>query len=78
MLTVIACNQYVNPESKTYAQGPIAGVQAFGGPAISFYDPRTGEFWIYNEFRKGAFTVEYAGKVVKLGQEIPLSVQKER
>lgn len=52
MLTVIACNQYVNPAATVSAQtSQLAGVQfSINRPAdtISFFDTRTGELWNYD------------------------------
>jgi disulfide bond formation protein DsbB len=50
LLLLIACNQYINPESKARAEGPFAGLQFSVTPTtIHLFDTRTGEIWVYND-----------------------------
>ena len=49
MLTVIACNQYVNPSATASAQSSaLGGVQvgSFDSASFSFFDTRSGELWL--------------------------------
>ncbi len=48
LLGVIALRPYVGPEV-VQAQGAFAGVQYSAlGVGFSFFDPRTGDLWVYN------------------------------
>jgi hypothetical protein len=47
MLTVIACNQYIEPRATAQAQAaPFAGVQYAGSG--TFFDTKTGDLWEYD------------------------------
>ena len=49
LLLLIACNQYINPESKARAEGPFGGLQfSVGAGEIYLFDTRTGEIWVYS------------------------------
>ena len=45
MLVMIGCHQYVSPTTTVKAEGPFAEVQYND---FSFFDPRTGELWMYS------------------------------
>ena len=48
LLLLIACNQYVNPESKARAEGPFAGLQFSATIGqIYLFDTRSGDIWGY-------------------------------
>ncbi|MGA2118066.1 MAG: hypothetical protein ABSH56_25355 [Bryobacteraceae bacterium] len=72
MLTVIACNLYINPAATASAQGPFAGVQlASDTGELRFFDNRTGDVWEYNAPALPSYP-QMTGKyrVVKLGQPL--------
>jgi hypothetical protein len=47
-LVMIACNQYVHPQTTASAQAQFAGVQfAIGEGGLVFFDTRSGEVWAY-------------------------------
>ncbi len=72
MLTVIVCNQYLNP---TTARAQGTGSVQFSGEGFSFnvYDPRSGDFWLYEgdgrviPFR---WLTTYLGKMNKPGNPL--------
>jgi hypothetical protein len=69
MLTVVACNQYIEPKTAAQAQGPLAGVQYLGHG--EFYDTRTNQIWNYNldpSNGKDGGRVGWDWKLVRLGQ----------
>jgi len=64
MLTLIACNRYIDPKTTGLAQGVFAGVQFSGmGTGARFFDTRTGEVWNYDE--KGNASLVF--KISRLG-----------
>jgi hypothetical protein len=70
LLALIACDKYVNPESKARAEGPFAGLQfSASGAWINLFDTRTGEIWEYNGHDLG---IKY--RLTKPGQ--PLVVEQ--
>jgi hypothetical protein len=72
LLAAIVFKQYVSPDAVALAQGQFAGVQ-YGGHSQgvdSFFDPRTGEVWVYE--LSGALFKKF--RLTKLGQ--PLTVEK--
>jgi hypothetical protein len=79
MLTVIACNQYVNPAATASAQGAkFAGVQ-FAGSSVDFtlFDTRTGDIWEhYYDTDDHKRHPAYMGKLTALDQ--PLMNQPPR
>ncbi len=67
VLTVIACNQHTHPTATARAQGPFAGVQ-FASPegAFSFFEPRTGDIWVYRLNMNGNFDGAYVPPRIKV------------
>jgi hypothetical protein len=48
LLLLLACNRYVNPESKARAAGPFAQLQfTYSQGTYAFFDTNTGEIWQY-------------------------------
>jgi hypothetical protein len=89
LLAVIACNQYVHPETTASAQtqGPFDSVRyAASGDGRShyFFDTRTGDLWEYTHHSvlgaRGMYHNEwgwdYWGKVTQLGQPLAKSEQR--
>ena len=80
-LTAIACNQYIEPKVTAQAQsGQFAGVQFAGPNALSLFDSRTGEIWLYrtegyhsSNLNVNAGSLISKFRVNKLGQ--PLTVE---
>ena len=67
MVTVIAANQLFNPRVAN-AQGSFSGVQ-YTYQGMSFFAPRTGEIWNYNNDGKG-WTLFEKLRLTKLGQAL--------
>jgi hypothetical protein len=70
MLSVIAGNQYIHPTTTVQAQGgQFAGVQysTFPGGGHSFFDPRTGDIWVY-QIANNVLKLFGHGKVTRFGE----------
>jgi hypothetical protein len=67
-LTVIACNQYVNPRLTANAQAGFSGVQFSWAGGPEFFDTRTGEVWQYDHLQlNGPWVGRRVGQMTKLG-----------
>jgi hypothetical protein len=70
MLTVIACNQYVNPTATAQAQGAFAGIVVTGQPAgWAMFDTRSGDAWVYRTTTGyDDMEVTYVGRIAAPGK----------
>jgi hypothetical protein len=73
-LVMIACNEYVHPETTASAQSALlGGVLVTGGDgAYSFLDTRTGDLWTYgwSASEGDHYEWSYLGKITKMGQPL--------
>jgi hypothetical protein len=71
MLTVLVLKPFSNPPTTAQAQGSFSGVMFAASGAYEFFDPRTGELWVYGA-PDGTLVSKF--RVTRFGQ--PLTKEK--
>jgi uncharacterized membrane protein len=73
MLSVIALKPLISPDTTAQAQGGrFAGIQAMAPSniSLSFFDPKTGEVWKYDDGANAFGKFAYKYQLGKLGDDL--------